>query len=48
MILEVNNLMVSYEKAELLHDVTFVLGKGEIVGFICSNGAGKTICIESK
>lgn len=42
MLLEVQNLKVSYGNIETLHGVSFKIEKGEIVTLIGSNGAGKT------
>ncbi len=40
--LEVNNLMVFYENALALNDFSMEVQKGEIVGILGSNSAGKT------
>ena len=40
--LEVNNLMVFFENALAINDLTMVVEEGEIVGVIGSNSAGKT------
>jgi branched-chain amino acid transport system ATP-binding protein len=42
MLLEVNNLKVSYGNIEVLHGISFNIDKGEIVTLIGANGAGKT------
>jgi branched-chain amino acid transport system ATP-binding protein len=42
MLLEVNNLRVSYGNIEALHGISFNIDKGEIVTLIGANGAGKT------
>ena len=42
MLLEVNNLKVSYGNIEALHGISFNVDKGEIVTLIGANGAGKT------
>jgi branched-chain amino acid transport system ATP-binding protein len=42
MLMEVKNLRVSYGNIEVLHGVSFNIGKGEIVTLIGANGAGKT------
>jgi branched-chain amino acid transport system ATP-binding protein len=40
--LVVKNLMVFFENALALNDLTLEVGKGEIVGVLGSNSAGKT------
>ncbi|MDR1142638.1 MAG: ABC transporter ATP-binding protein [Spirochaetaceae bacterium] len=42
MLLDVQNLKVSYGNIEALHGVSFNIDKGEIVTLIGANGAGKT------
>ena len=42
MLLNVENLQVSYEKIRALHRVSFHLEEGEIVTIIGANGAGKS------
>jgi branched-chain amino acid transport system ATP-binding protein len=42
MLLEVQNLTVSYGNIEALHGVSFNIDRGEIVTLIGANGAGKT------
>ena len=45
-ILEVNGLAKKYPKSDFsLHDISFSLPKGSIMGFIGENGAGKTTTI---
>jgi branched-chain amino acid transport system ATP-binding protein len=41
-LLTVNNLMVFFENALALNDLSLEVGKGEIVGVLGSNSAGKT------
>jgi len=41
-VLEVNNLMVFFENALALNDITIEVKEGEIVGVLGSNSAGKT------
>lgn len=45
-ILEVNNLKKSYDSFEALKGISFVIEKGEILGFLGPNGAGKTTTIQ--
>ncbi len=44
--LEVRNLNKFFGKKQVLHDVSFELDEGEILGFIGPNGAGKTTTIK--
>ena len=44
--LEVKNLNKSFGKKQVLHDVSFEVEEGEILGFIGPNGAGKTTTIK--
>lgn len=43
--IKVNGLKKSFGKVRALKDVSFTVGKGEVVGFIGPNGAGKTTTI---
>jgi branched-chain amino acid transport system ATP-binding protein len=45
--LEVNNLMVFFENALAINDLTIKVNDGEIVGVIGSNSAGKTTLMNS-
>ncbi len=45
-ILEVKKLNKSFGKKQVLHDVSFSIDEGEILGFIGPNGAGKTTTIK--
>jgi len=43
---ELNRVVASYGGTEVLHEISFSLGKGEIVGLLGPNGAGKTTTIK--
>lgn len=40
--IEIQNLTKDYGRIRAIDDVSFTVGKGEIVGFLGPNGAGKT------
>ena len=40
--IEVKNLSKSYGKTKVLDNITFRVGKGEVMGFLGANGAGKS------
>ena len=42
MSITVNNISKSFGNQKVLHDISFALDKGEIVGFLGPNGAGKS------
>lgn len=42
-VLDVHNLSVTLENAEILHDISFSVKKGEALAVIGPNGAGKTM-----
>ncbi len=42
MMLEVNGLSVAYGQSEVVHDLSFAVGTGEIVALMGRNGMGKT------
>ncbi|HDD24848.1 MAG TPA: ATP-binding cassette domain-containing protein, partial [Chloroflexi bacterium] len=44
--IDVSNLSKSYGAVQALHDVTFHIDAGEIVGLLGPNGAGKTTTIK--
>jgi zinc transport system ATP-binding protein len=46
-ILNVKNLCVRYGSIEVLHDVTFVVEKGDYVALVGPNGAGKTTLVKT-
>ena len=45
-ILECKNLCKTFGKKQILHNVSFEIKKGDILGFIGPNGAGKTTTIK--
>ena len=45
-ILECKNLFQTFGKKQILHNVSFEIKKGDILGFIGPNGAGKTTTIK--
>ena len=40
--IEVKNLSKSFGKTKVLDNITFRVGKGEVMGFLGANGAGKS------
>ena len=46
-LLDVNGLYASYDKLEVLRDVSFYVNEGEIVSLIGPNGAGKSSVLKS-
>ncbi len=44
--MEFKKVAFSYEYTEVLHEISFTLGKGEIVGLLGPNGAGKSTTIK--
>ncbi len=47
MLLEVNNLTVSYDTAMILNDISLNVNRGEMVSVVGPNGAGKTTLIRT-
>lgn len=45
-LLHIENLYGGYTHKNVLHDISFDLNKGEIVGLIGLNGAGKSTTIK--
>jgi branched-chain amino acid transport system ATP-binding protein len=45
--LEIRGLEVSYEKVQVLWDVSFSINEGEIVNLLGSNGAGKSTTVKT-
>ncbi len=43
-LLKVSNLQKRYKSRTVVHDVSFEVGSGEVVGLLGPNGAGKTTC----
>ncbi len=46
-VLEVVRLSSGYDRVKVLYDVSFKVGRDEVVGFIGSNGSGKTTLIKT-
>ncbi len=45
-IVEFRNVAFSYDYTQVLHEISFTLGRGEIVGLLGPNGAGKSTTIK--
>ena len=47
MILEVHNLQAFYGKSHVIHNISFNVQKGEVIGILGRNGVGKTTLLRS-
>lgn len=47
MLLEVSNLIVSYDKAMIINDLSFHVDNGELVSLVGPNGAGKSTLLRA-
>ncbi len=47
MLLEINNLVVCYDKAMLINDLSMKVAKGELVSLVGPNGAGKSTLLRA-
>jgi ABC-2 type transport system ATP-binding protein len=45
-IVALNNVVFSYDGLEVLHEISFQLNQGEVVGLLGPNGAGKTTTLK--
>lgn len=43
MLLKLNDVIIHYETAEAMKDITLEVEKGAVVGIIGANGAGKAL-----
>lgn len=46
-VIELKNIKKSISDTEILHGISFEVGKGEVFGFIGPNGAGKTTTLKT-
>ena len=47
MVLQVNQLVKTYKSKEVLQNISFSIGVGELIGLVGPNGAGKSTLMRS-